>query len=60
MESTIHALINVDSWSGTGKSLKVVREWSGAVDHDGMEDLGLELFIPASLSKIIGIICEQK
>ena len=26
MESTIHALINVDSWSGTGKSLKVIKE----------------------------------
>lgn len=36
------------------------REWSGAVDHDGIEDLGLELFIPGSLSKITGIICEQK
>lgn len=60
MESTIHALINVDSWSGTGEVIESnQREWSGAVDHDGMEDLGLELFIPGSLSKIIGVICKS-
>lgn len=40
------------------------RECSGAVHHDGILawkiwELGLELFIPGSLSKIIGIICKS-